>query len=848
MAGSKRKHKAANKPLENGTNQTTRTEKAKGEKVGQINSRKNLDNNKIEDTETEIGEELNGIDGNDSGDNESDNSDSSVYSELEDEEEESDEESDSSQGETNQEEMSTGEDEASDQEEDTENGNEDEKEDEDERREDKLSKASRKEKVARRSNENKHKDKKINPKDNNVSEVIEQKQTEKDEDEYAFDSSDEEDIRNTIGNVPLQWYDDFDHLGYNLEGGKIRKPKRGDELDAFLNKMDDPNFGVTVRDPTTGQDVVLSERDVETIRRLRGAKIPNADYDLTGNSDPLKEWEFGWFSSDVMETPVRDLPESKRSFLPSLDEKRAVGKMVHAIKMGWMKPRASRENKDDPDDPEKRTFYMMWKTDNDQDEEIRRIKDTIPAPKMKLPGHEESYNPPPEYIMTDKEREKWESLEDEPWKRKTNFIPQKYDSLRKVPSYSRFINERFERCLDLYLAPRARKMRLTIQPEDLVPQLPKPQDLQPFPQTCALTYKGHNNMIRTLSPEVKGQFVATGSDDGTVKVWEVQSGYCHKTFDFGRGVVVRSVAWCPNSALSLLAVAVEDRVILLNASVGDKLIVEQTTDLILGDGIPDTIDQDYVPPERVKNAVSWETPDVARPSANANQPIPISIPTEALAVIKVFKPVKQVVWHAKGDYFATVCPDGANRSVLIHQLSKRRSQIPFNKSKGLVQCILFHPIRPFLFVATQTHVRIYNLTKQELSKKLITGAKWISSLAIHPQGDNVIVGTFDKRVQWFDLDLSTSPYQVLRYHSSAVRSVAYHPRYPLFASASDDPSIVVSHGMVYNDLLQNPLIVPVKFLKGHTKYDDFGVMSVAWHPTQPWLFSAGSDGYLKLWT
>lgn len=44
-------------------------------------------------------------------------------------------------------------------------------------------------------------------------------------------------------------------------------------------------------------------------------------------------------------------------------------------------------------------------------------------------------------------------------------------------------------------------------------------------------------------------------------------------------------------------------------------------------------------------------------------------------------------------------PDGANRSVLIHQMSTRRSQLPFAKSKGLVQSVLFHPIRPFLFVA-----------------------------------------------------------------------------------------------------------------------------------------------------
>ena len=54
----------------------------------------------------------------------------------------------------------------------------------------------------------------------------------------------------------------------------------------------------------------------------------------------------------------------------------------------------------------------------------------------------------------------WELKADEPWKRKYNFIPQKYGSLRQVPAYDRFIKERFERCLDLYLCPRAKKMRV----------------------------------------------------------------------------------------------------------------------------------------------------------------------------------------------------------------------------------------------------------------------------------------------------------------------------------------------------------------------------------------------------
>lgn len=49
----------------------------------------------------------------------------------------------------------------------------------------------------------------------------------------------------------------------------------------------------------------------------------------------------------------------------------------------------------------------------------------------------------------------------------------------------------------------------------------------------------------------------------------------------------------------------------------------------------------------------------------------------------------------------------------------------------------------------------------------------------------------------FDLELSSKPYQTLRLHGGAVRSVAFHRRYPLFASAGDDDNIVVSHGMVY---------------------------------------------------
>ena len=172
----------------------------------------------------------------------------------------------------------------------------------------------------------------------------------------------------------------------------------------------------------------FSERDADIISRLQKGKNPDADYNM------YPEWT-DWFSGDVMETPLRDLPETKRSFLPSQWEKMKVSKMVHSIKMGWMKPRAAKSTEEN----ETKKFYMLWQTDDQTEDNVRRRFDPIPAPKMKLPGHEESYNPPPEYLFTEREKKEWERATEDGDRRKLPFVPQKYSSLRKVPGYADFI-------------------------------------------------------------------------------------------------------------------------------------------------------------------------------------------------------------------------------------------------------------------------------------------------------------------------------------------------------------------------------------------------------------------------
>ena len=132
-------------------------------------------------------------------------------------------------------------------------------------------------------------------------------------------------------------------------------------------------------------------------------------------------------------------------------------------------------------------------------------------------------------------------------------MPTQFPNLRTVPAYNHFLKERFERCLDLYLAPRQRKMKMNVNKEDLIPKLPSPKDLQPFPtfqgwfldtfQTnspvgweinsiLAVLYEGHEGWIRSISVHSSGQFLVSGGDDCTMRVWEVTTGRCLRKIQF----------------------------------------------------------------------------------------------------------------------------------------------------------------------------------------------------------------------------------------------------------------------------------------------------------------------------
>eukprot|EP01046_Picozoa_sp_COSAG06_P041275 COSAG06_NODE_5103_length_3716_cov_14.054741_1_plen_324_part_00 len=250
----------------------------------------------------------------------------------------------------------------------------------------------------------------------------------------------------------------------------------------------------------------------------------------------------------------------------------------------------------------------------------------------------------------------WKDLapEDRPY----NFEPTGFGSMRQVPAYGRFVNERFERCLDLYLCPRTKRTRLNIDPESLVPKLPKPSELRPFPTEISVVFKGHDARIRSISVDPSGQWLASASDDKTVRLWEVETGR-----QMGQWTVeeaVECVAFNPNPEFLLLAFAVGTRVGLLipGKGVGNEQVRKRTLAVV----------QPFAEVAKVADgekgpAATWESAAKSEWSKEEERGIACSV--------RHSKRVSHIAWHRKGDYFATCMSKAVANAVLIHRLVRQ---------------------------------------------------------------------------------------------------------------------------------------------------------------------------------
>jgi ribosome biogenesis protein ERB1 len=196
---------------------------------------------------------------------------------------------------------------------------------------------------------------------------------------------------NTIGNIPLSFYDSYPHIGYTINGKKIARPATGQALDALLDSIEVPKGWTGLTDPATGEPLELNQEELQLLRRVQMNEIPDEGYNPY---EPTVEW----FTSKTETMPLSAAPEPKRRFVPSKHEAKRIMKIVRAIREGRILPYKPPE--EEKEDAEGIYNYDIWADEKPRPNHALHT----PAPKLPPPGFDESYHPPPEYLPDKKEK------------------------------------------------------------------------------------------------------------------------------------------------------------------------------------------------------------------------------------------------------------------------------------------------------------------------------------------------------------------------------------------------------------------------------------------------------------
>ena len=116
---------------------------------------------------------------------------------------------------------------------------------------------------------------------------------------------------NTIGDIPLKFYDEYPHIGYDINGKKIMRPAKGEALDALLDSIEIPKGWTGLTDPKTGKP-------------LLPARAQSPSLDTTGEATNNSGF-FGsfWASKNKKKMALMEAPPPTLKASASLSEREA---------------------------------------------------------------------------------------------------------------------------------------------------------------------------------------------------------------------------------------------------------------------------------------------------------------------------------------------------------------------------------------------------------------------------------------------------------------------------------------------------------------------------------------------
>ncbi|MBH8564854.1 hypothetical protein I8748_22170 [Nostoc sp. CENA67] len=342
--------------------------------------------------------------------------------------------------------------------------------------------------------------------------------------------------------------------------------------------------------------------------------------------------------------------------------------------------------------------------------------------------------------------------------------------------------------------------------------------------TEANSLRGHEQEVNCVAFSPDGKFIASGSSDSTVCLWNI-IGNPTAQFLLGHEQEVNCLAFSPDG----------------------KFIVSGSIDgiLCLWDLQGNLITQPWQGHEEGIIAVAF--------SSNGELIVSVSFDgTVCLWDLQGNAITQPWRGHKEGLISVTFSPNsdgcanpsgvriisvGFDGTVCLWDLQGNTIAQPWHKHEAKIICIAFSPDSKFIVSGTSdSTVRLWDIQGNPIGQPWRGHEGRVNSVAFSPDGKFIISGSCDRTIRLWDIE-GNSITQPWRGHEGQVNSLAFSP----------DGKLIISGGDKTVRLWELDQILQERVIgRSHRKYENW-INSVAFSPDGNWIVSASNDSTVRLW-